>query len=250
MVFQEKSCKVLEARDLLDKNPNVSEDTAMLEARTITELREDRGMTLAEAAQRAGWSRSKWHTKEAGTTKIKPHEMRVISQVLGVTPQEIVKNTENPLDRQVPLLDFVQAGKLAFPPYSYEGIDMHAKGFVSGSEGLTDKAFAMPMEGMSMVPTLPDGAIVICEPLLGNEGDRVRDGTIVAVWPTPKQKGKGVIWEDVGVIGRWFYIPASNRAEIRMDNLGYPSVQIDLSRETALRIARVAQVRINFRPIP
>jgi phage repressor protein C with HTH and peptisase S24 domain len=247
VVFQENSCKVLETLELLDKNLRMSEDTVMLDGKTITELREDRGLTLAEAAEKAGWSRSKWHSKEAGTTKIKGNELRVIAEVLGVQPEAIVENTGNPLANRIPLLDFVQAGNLAFSSHIYEGIDaMHAEDFVSGCEGLSKRAFALRVKGLSMMPTIPDGAIAICEPLMEHDEGHLRDGTIVVVWVEPRKKGKGAIWEGGGVMGRWFYIPASNKAELRKDNLGYPTVPIDLAYEAAPRIARVVQIRINL----
>lgn len=216
----------------------------MDEGQVIARLRERAGLTIREAAARVGWSHSKWHSKENGSTKLKENEIEQIATALGVSEGEVASATGRALQKLIPLLDIARAGKLVFESELQEGVDpRYADEFVSGTEIASRNAFALRIKGDSMSPTIANGAVVICEPLIDYDEGELRDGLVVVAWVAPRKKEKAGPWQGGGIIGRWFYIRDQNKAELRKDNPAHPTATLDLSYEATPRIAKVIEVR-------
>jgi transcriptional regulator with XRE-family HTH domain len=207
--------------------------------------RKRRDLTQLDIARALNRSASAIQQKEAGIIPISDDEAREWAQAIGIRHELVMEQVGRSLQRRIPLLDFARAGKLVFESDLQDGTDpKFAEEFVSGTDIATSRAFALRVDGESMVPTIPNRAIIICEPLLEGDEGMLRDGVIVAAWVAPRKKGKGATWEGGGVIGRWFYLRDSNTAELRKDNPEHPKVTLDLSHEATPRIARVIEIRI------
>jgi phage repressor protein C with HTH and peptisase S24 domain len=210
--------------------------------------RKRRDMTQADVARALNKSMSAIQQKETGVIPITDEEAREWAKVLGLEPNAVMLQTGRTMRRRIPVLDIVKAGRLVFESDTQEAWEpRYAQDFVAGTDVASDQSFALKVDGDSMAPMIPNGAIVICDPLFEGDEARLRDGDVVVAWVAPRKKGKGGSWEAGGVMGQWFYIRDTNTAEIRKVNPNYPKVTIDLGYEATPRIAVVIEWRIRPR---
>lgn len=141
----------------------------------IRQLREDRGWTLAELAEKMGWSYTTLLSKkERGEVSIKPPERRKFAEVFGLTLEQFdelwraQKVHDRPAPTRIPVINRGPAGQVL--PYDHDhyadGEYHNALEYVDRSEKTQDPlAFALIIIGDSMEPTFFDGDTVVFSPV-------------------------------------------------------------------------------------
>lgn len=154
----------------------------------IQRLREQRGWTLRELAEKTGIPFQRIAMRESGGTRIKADELEVFAKAFGMTVESIERMWQTsslPLraaeDRGIPIINKAPAGKAwdyeAYGVSSREGRAYMAR--LPGEE--SDDLFAVEVIGDSMEPELHPGDLVVLWPVVQGVPPESIDGRIVLV---------------------------------------------------------------------
>ena len=191
----------------------------------IRELREDRGWTQAQLAEKLGLSTPTVSQKERGEISVKPPLRRKIAKAFGMTLEKFDEGwrTPNAVPRTVggpgiPVINRASAGVIV--DYEEYGVDS-GQGFEYIDRGdITDQlAFALIIKGDSMEPTLRDGDYVIFTPLnVPKPLVEHKPGMIVYVRFTPESGHHG------GTVARWHPTSDEGAMLLTKDNPKYQAI--------------------------
>jgi SOS-response transcriptional repressor LexA len=168
--------------------------------------RRQAGYTQDQVAVAVGKSRPLVSLWESGGANPAPDDWEVMARLYNVSIDflmtgiharklSIAGNVSSAITRQIPLIDYVNAGKWGDVNNPFEkgdGFD-----FVPADASVSDAAFALRVEGDSMSPEFRPGSIIIVDPgVAPNPGDMVvakldRDETATFKKFRPRGVGKG-----------------------------------------------------------
>lgn len=156
--------------------------------KVIARMREERGWTLQDLAERVELSLTAVRNRESGQTRIKAHEDAVWAKAFGIPVETFRKMAEEsalplrPAEHPgIPIINKARAG----PAWDFEhyGVDSR-QGFdymdrLPGEE--SDDLFAVIVTGPSMEPELHEGDRVVLWPVVPGVPPQTIDGRIVCV---------------------------------------------------------------------
>ena len=137
----------------------------------VRALRQERGWSLAELAERSGTTASQIMKLEKSMRRLDFDWVERLAQAFGITDRELLSDGAAPPAgvRMVPLVGAIAAG-------NWREAIAHADGTVAAVNA-SENAFALRASGNSMDLLVPDGGYVIVEPDLSD----LRDGKVYAV---------------------------------------------------------------------
>jgi repressor LexA len=137
----------------------------------VRALRQERGWSLAELADRAGTTASQIMKLEKSQRRLDFDWVERLATAFGITDRELISDgaiTPRPV-RMVPLVGDIAAG-------NWREAIANSDGFVAAVEA-SENAFALRARGNSMDQLVPDGGYVIVEPDLAD----LREGKVYAI---------------------------------------------------------------------
>lgn len=232
------------------------------EAAAMTRLRIESGMTQAQLASAMGLSQTAISKREAGKTEIDEEFGQRLLAVLKKSPDEWARALQastalapRVLRDDIPLFDSIAAaGRYMFvadceQPQNVQKVDR--------GTAKHPCAYAVPVHGDSMAPTLLDGDTIICEPIIDEHDEyRLVDGRIVVVFApdaldavigdidnqTRQRKARAMLVPKAGAVGRWRWTEG-RAAIIEKDNPKAVPMHLPAEHVTTLRIAVVIELR-------
>jgi transcriptional regulator with XRE-family HTH domain len=216
--------------------------------RAIRALREDRGWTLRDLAEKAGISYTLLGKKERGELNVKPPERRKFAELFGLTLEEFEATWRaSRVDQvrpegwaKIPVINAAPAGLVE--DYEEWGTDS-GQGYASIDRGDVEDelAFAAIIVGDSMTPTLHEGDTVIFAPLVSaRDRARLADGKVVFVRfsQEPAAPRRGC------TVGRFFWSDRTTGAfRLAKDNPRYPEIRAVLVPDQIARISIAVELR-------
>lgn len=169
----------------------------------VRKLREERGWTLDELAQRINVSGSALARKERGEIRIKPPERKDLAKVFGMSLEDFDQQWRaGRMERTVggpgiPVINRAPAGQVI--DYEEYGVDSgQGMEYLDWGDIRDDLAFAVVVVGDSMEPSLSGGDYLILSSMsLPKPRARLEDGSVVFVRFTPESGRRGC------TIARW-----------------------------------------------
>ncbi|WP_336192917.1 LexA family transcriptional regulator [Providencia stuartii] len=138
----------------------------------LKSIRESKGLSQAQLAKLCGYSAaSRIGNYELGERKISADDAIVISEVLGVSPAELMFGEQSDLvisTYEYPLFSKVQAGTFTENSNAYTRKDAIA--WIPTAKKASDSAFWLEVEGHSMTapqggrPSFPEGMLILVDP--------------------------------------------------------------------------------------
>ncbi len=188
----------------------------------VRELREDKGWTQAQLAEKLGVTTSTLSKKERGEFAIKPPLRRKIAEVFGLTLEQFdagwraAKITRTVGGPGIPVINRASAGVVV--DYEEWGIDS-GQGFeyIDRGDIKDELAVALIIQGDSMEPTLREGDYVVFVPMgVPKPSVEPKPGMIVFVRFTPESGRQG------GTVARWHPMGDGSMMTLTKDNPKYP----------------------------
>ena len=199
----------------------------------IKRLREERGWTQAELAQRVGIDSTNIARREIGKTRVKPKERYKFAEAFGMSVldfdeqwrQWTVARTRG--GNGIPVINRAPAGEVI--DYEEYGVDSgQGYQYVDFGSVKDPLAFCVIVVGDSMEPSLSENDQVILSPVDPyKQDDRLVDGRIVFVRFTPEHGG--------GCTLARFFNEGEGTIRLHKDNPKYPP--LSQNRETIQSIA-------------
>lgn len=189
----------------------------------VRRLREERGWTLEQLAERLAISTSTLAKKERGEVSIKPPERQQFAQAFKLTLDEFDEQWRGSrLDRSVggpgiPVINRAPAGQVI--DYEEYGVDSgQGMEYLDWGDIRDDLAFAVIVVGDSMEPSLHEGDYLILSSLsLPRPKVKLEDGAVVFVRFGPDSGRPGC------TIARW-YGQSDGSIILRKDNARHPPI--------------------------
>ncbi|MGE1855037.1 LexA family protein [Morganella morganii] len=138
----------------------------------LKSIRESKGLSQAQLAKLCGYSAaSRIGNYELGERKISADDAMIISEVLGVSPAELMFGSQAEQvvrNYSYPLFTKVQAGCFTENGNSYT--DRDAEDWIPTAKKASNKAFWLEVEGHSMTapqggkPSFPEGMLILVDP--------------------------------------------------------------------------------------
>lgn len=138
----------------------------------LKSIRESRGLSQAQLAKLCGYSAaSRIGNYELGERKVSADDALIISEVLGVSPAELMfgEQSEQVISNyEYPLFTKVQAGAFTTNINTYTEKD--ATSWIPTAKKASKRAFWLEVEGQSMTaplggkPSFPEGMIILIDP--------------------------------------------------------------------------------------
>ncbi|MGJ7219542.1 LexA family protein [Morganella morganii] len=138
----------------------------------LKSIRESKGLSQAQLAKLCGYSAaSRIGNYELGERKISADDAIIISEVLGVSPAELMFGSQAEQvvrNYSYPLFTKVQAGCFTENGNSYT--DRDAEDWIPTAKKASNKAFWLEVEGHSMTapqggkPSFPEGMLILVDP--------------------------------------------------------------------------------------
>lgn len=138
----------------------------------LKSIRESKGLSQAQLAKLCGYSAaSRIGNYELGERKISADDAMIISEVLGVSPAELMFGSQAEQvvrNYSYPLFTKVQAGCFTENGNSYT--DRDAEDWIPTAKKASNKAFWLEVEGHSMTapqggrPSFPEGILILVDP--------------------------------------------------------------------------------------
>lgn len=232
------------------------------EAAAMTLLRTETGMNQRDLAKAMGVSQAAISQRETGRTGIDEEFGRRMLEVMGKSAADWARAlaTVKPIAEPrasafIPLYTNVAAaGRYAFVP---DCQDTTGAKMIDRGDSQHPCAFATVVHGDSMVPTLHDGDVIVCEPIIDeHDRDRLVDGRVVAVFApdalgavvgdidnqTRQRKAQPMPVPQAGAVGRWRWL-SSGEAKLEKDNPKAVPLHLPAEHVTTLRVAVVVELR-------
>ncbi len=138
----------------------------------LKSIRESKGFSQAQLAKLCGYSSaSRIGNYELGERKISADDALRISEILGVSPAELMFGSQSEQvisNYQYPLFTKVQAGAFSTEFNSYTQKD--AVSWIPTAKKASERAFWLEVEGQSMTappggkPSFPEGMLILVDP--------------------------------------------------------------------------------------
>lgn len=138
----------------------------------LKSIRESRGLSQAQLAKLCGYSAaSRIGNYELGERKVSADDALIISEVLGVSPAELMFGAQSDQvisNYKYPLLIKIQAGAFTNNCNSYTEKD--AVAWIPTTKKASDNSFWLEVEGHSMTapqggkPSFPEGILILIDP--------------------------------------------------------------------------------------
>ncbi|MCR1832302.1 MAG: LexA family protein [Proteus vulgaris] len=138
----------------------------------LKSIRESRGLSQAQLAKLCGYSAaSRIGNYELGERKVSADDALIISEVLGVSPAELMFGAQSDQvisNYKYPLLTKIQAGAFTNNCNSYTEKD--AVAWIPTTKKASDNSFWLEVEGHSMTapqggkPSFPEGILILIDP--------------------------------------------------------------------------------------
>lgn len=184
-------------------------------------LREERGWTQIQLADKLGIAPTSVGRKERGEIPIKPPERNRIAKVFGMTIEEFderwrasrVDRTQG--GRGIPVINRAPAGQVL--DYEEYGIDS-GQGFeyIDWGDVTDDLAFAVIVVGESMEPRIHEGDYLVFTPMtIPKPRAKLEHGDVVFIRFTQESDHEGC------TLARWF-IEEGGKIRLHKDNPKYP----------------------------
>lgn len=232
------------------------------EAAAMTRLRIESGFTQAQLAAALGVSQTVISKREAGKTEIDEEFGQRLLAVLNKTPADWERAIQasaaiapRVLTDEIPFFDSIAAaGRYMFVA---DGENPPNVKKVDRGSAKHPAAYAIPVHGDSMAPTLLDGDTIVCEPIIDEHDEyRLVDGRIVVVFApdaldaavgdidnqTRLRKARSMPVPKAGAVGRWRWTEG-RAAIIEKDNTKAVPLHLPAEHVTTLRIAVVIELR-------
>lgn len=206
----------------------------------IQQLREERGWTQAELAERVGLnSQTSIGRKEKGLIRVRPPERKKFAEAFGLSLEEFdAQWRASRIDRTrggpgIPVINRAPAGQVV--DYEEHGLDTgQGLEYLDFGAVEAEHAFAVVVVGDSMEPRLRAGdylVLVPCDPERPRpDQPRIEDGSIVFVRFGPDAAHEGC------ALGR-FYAQEGGKVRIAKDNPRYEGHLVDRAQIVQLAVA-------------
>lgn len=208
----------------------------------IRQLREAKGWTLQELADKMGLAMSTIAKKEHGTIRVKPPEYKLFAKAFGLSTEQFNNHWRATKIEQtvggpgIPVINRAPAGRVI--NYEEYGTDS-GQGFEYLDRGNVNNpnAFAVIVVGDSMEPTLVENDYVVFAPPTAHT-DTIKDGQIVFVRFSDSAEASLA----GGCTIARFYAHNKN-ARLVKENRKYPDINVPFDIDTVSRISVAVEIR-------
>ena len=216
----------------------------------VRQVRTTRGITLEALAKELGMDKSNLARKERGDIGMSREEFRTATKFLGVPEvfqqweeanrgevMDLVKTSSRGAGsvKGIPVINAAPAGRIE--NYETDHYDEYetAWAYVERGDVKDPMAFAVVVVGDSMEPSLHDGDVLVCSPVMEFQEERLTNGSVVFVRFSQEQRG--------GCLLARLSHEKGGKVKLSKDNPKYKAKTFPLDTDHIARIAVAVEKR-------